>query len=215
MIARRQDEILDVATRVFADQGFRQADVQVMADRLGVGKGTIYRYFPTKEALFLAAADRGMRRLRECIDAGMAELTDPIEQLVAATQIYLAYFDEHPEVVELIIQERAEFKDRKKPTYFVYRDARIDRWRRLFEELMKAGQVRRVPVDRILDVAGDLLYGTIFTNHFAGRRKPLQDQAGEILDIVFYGILNCEACLERPDGTGRPETPRRDDRDER
>jgi AcrR family transcriptional regulator len=197
LIARRQDEILSVAAQVFAQQGFRQTDVQVVADQLGVGKGTIYRYFPTKGDLFLAAVDRGMRQLKECIDAGIAGVSEPLEQMTTALRIYLAFFDEHPEVVELIIHERAEFKDRKKPTYFVYRDAGIGRWRSLFQQLMDAGHVRSMPVDRILDVVGDLMYGTIFTNHFAGRRKPLHEQATEILDIAFNGILVCEQCRQR------------------
>ena len=62
---RRQEEILDVAARVFAERGFPGTDVQEIADELEVGKGTIYRYFPTKRKLFLAAVDRAMRRLRE------------------------------------------------------------------------------------------------------------------------------------------------------
>ena len=37
---------------------------QALADRLGVGKGTIYRHFPSKRALFLAAADRVCARCR-------------------------------------------------------------------------------------------------------------------------------------------------------
>jgi hypothetical protein len=50
--------------------------------------------------------------------------------------------------------------------------------------------VRGVPVERVLDVLGDLMYGTMFTNHFAGRRKPFAAQAEDILDIFFNGILS-------------------------
>jgi AcrR family transcriptional regulator len=46
------------ATSVFT-QGFATADVQEIANKTGVGKGTIYRYFPSKEELFLAAVDHG------------------------------------------------------------------------------------------------------------------------------------------------------------
>ena len=35
---------------------------------------------------------------------------------------YLAFFAEHPEFVELMIQERAIFRDQRKPTYFRRRD---------------------------------------------------------------------------------------------
>lgn len=199
LIARRKDEILDVATRVFAEQGYRQTDVQVVADMLNVGKGTVYRYFSTKEDLFLGAVDRGMRRLINRMDAATAAVDDPLDQIAAAVRTYLAFFDQHGELIELLIQERGEFKDRKKPTYFVYRDANLGRWRDLYRKLMAEGRVRQMPVTQILDVMGDLLYGAIFTSHFAGRRKSFEKQAKEILDVVFHGILNEDAA-----DAGRP-----------
>ena len=47
-----------------------------------------------------------------------------------------------------------------------------------------------MPVQRILNVVSDLLYGTIFTNYFAGRQQCAADQARDIVDIVFRGILS-------------------------
>jgi len=179
-----------VTARIFAERGFPNTDVQLVADEIGVGKGTIYRYFPTKRELFLAAVDRGMRRLRARVDASVAEVDDPLEQTAQVVRAYLAFFDANPDFVELLIQERAEFKDRKKPTYFEHRDANIGHWHDLLRGLVKAGRVRDVPVQRITGVLGDLMYGTMFTNHFAGRRKSFEQQAQDILDVVFQGILS-------------------------
>ena len=53
-----------------------------------------------------------------------------------------------------------------------------------------AGRLRDVPIPRIDDVLSDLVYGTMFTNHFSGRHKPLEEQARDILDIVHNGILS-------------------------
>jgi len=195
---RRQEEILDVAARVFAERGFPGTDVQEIADELEVGKGTIYRYFPTKRKLFLAAVDRAMRRLREEVDASAAEAGDPLERIARAVRAYLAFFDTNPAFVELLMQERAEFKDRKKPTYFEHREVNEKTWQEVLRELASEGRVRNVPVQRITDVVGDLLYGTIFTNHFAGRRKSLEQQAQDILDIVFHGILTDKERVRRP-----------------
>ena len=50
----RREEILDVATDLFAEFGYSEAVTKDLADRLQVGKGTIYRYFPSKRELFLA-----------------------------------------------------------------------------------------------------------------------------------------------------------------
>lgn len=187
---RRSDEILDVAATLFAERGFAGADTQELADRVGVGKGTLYRYFPSKRELFLAAADRAMRRLRECLEATVASRDDPMQQIAAAIAAFLGFFDEHPEFAELLIQERALFRDRKQPTYIEHREKNLGRWQQLYQSLIEAGRVRPMPVHRITSVISDLVYGTMFTNHVAGRQKSLREQADDIVDIVFCGILS-------------------------
>jgi AcrR family transcriptional regulator len=196
---RRREEILDAAARVFARLGYQYTDVQFVADALGLGKGTIYRYFASKEELFLAAADRGMQRLAEAVYAVTESVPDPLDGLAAGIRAYLTFFRDHPEYTELIVQERAAFKDRKQPTYFVHRDANCGVWEDRFAALIAGGRVRPMPVAQILDVLGDLVYGTMFTNHFVGRHKPLDGQAREILDVLFHGILtDAERRRRRP-----------------
>lgn len=186
---RRRTEILHAASQLFAEHGYTDADTQTLADRLQVAKGTIYRYFPSKQDLFLAAVDNGMRRLREHVDAEIAGVADPLDRLARAVRAYLAFFADHPRYVELLIQERAQFKDRKKPTYFEHRDADAERWHELFRGLIAEGRVRNVPVEQMTGVISDLLYGTMFTNYFTGQHRPPEAQAQGILDIVFQGIL--------------------------
>ena len=65
---RRRDEILRAATAIFSNRGFRNTDVQEIADLVGVGKGTIYRYYASKEDLFLAAVDTGIQGLIQAIN---------------------------------------------------------------------------------------------------------------------------------------------------
>jgi AcrR family transcriptional regulator len=201
----RREAILDAATSLFAEFGFNDADTQELAERLGVGKGTVYRCFPSKRDLFLASVDRVIGLLHECIEHSCAGVSDPLEIVVRGIRAYLDFFSNHPEYVELIIQERALFRDRKTPTYFEHRDRHADRWRDLYRELIAAGRVRVIAVDRIRDVINQLLYGTIFTNYFGGQRKTSEEQTKEIIDIVFHGIL-CED--ERSRGSfDCPETP--------
>ena len=56
--------------------------------------------------------------------------------LAAGDELRAAYFAERPEYVELLILERAEFKDRQKPTYFVYRDADTARHQEVVRRLI-------------------------------------------------------------------------------
>jgi AcrR family transcriptional regulator len=48
----RPDEIIEAARTVFLERGFAAAKVDEIASRAGASKGTVYLYFPTKEALF-------------------------------------------------------------------------------------------------------------------------------------------------------------------
>src|SRR5947209_7046514 len=189
LCARRREQILETAAKLFAKHGYADADTQLLAEELGVGKGTIYRYFPSKQDVFLAAADRVMRMLSAQVDASVQGIEDPLDRIAAAIRSYLGFFAEHPEYVELLMQERAQFKDRKKPTYFAHRERNIERWHDLYRSLIAEGRVRDMPVERITNVISDLLYGTIFTNFFAGRRQPHVGQAREITDVFFQGIL--------------------------
>jgi len=184
-----RERILAAAAEIFAGEGYRSADLQDVADALGIGKGSVYRRFPTKRALFLATVDDGMRRLKQSVESSIADVHEPLAQIAGAVRAYLAFFDGEPRLAELLIMERAEFRDRKKPTYFEHRQANIQRWRSLYAQLMIEGRVRRMPIDRITDVVSNLVYGTMFTNHFAGRVKSFEEQAADILDVVFHGIL--------------------------
>ncbi len=48
----RLEQLVDCATRVFIDQGYRRTQMADVADALGVAKGTLYLYVESKEALF-------------------------------------------------------------------------------------------------------------------------------------------------------------------
>jgi AcrR family transcriptional regulator len=57
--AGMEDKILDSAFKVFGEQGFQVTTVKTIAEGAGISSGSIYTYFPDKEALFKAAVDRG------------------------------------------------------------------------------------------------------------------------------------------------------------
>ena len=50
----RHQEILEAASRVFAARDFHDVLTEEIAALAGIGKGTIYRYFETKDELYLA-----------------------------------------------------------------------------------------------------------------------------------------------------------------
>ena len=112
-----------------------------------------------------------MRMMRERVDARMARIEDPLEQITNGVHEFLEFFAEHPGFVELLIQERALFRDRTRPTFIEHREMNLERWRAFYRDLISQGRMRDIPVDRITDVFGSLLYGTIFMNYFSGSTK--------------------------------------------
>jgi AcrR family transcriptional regulator len=67
---RNREELLDVARQVISEQGV-DASLRDIARRAGVGIGTLYRHFPTRDALIAAIIGDGMERL----NARAAELS--------------------------------------------------------------------------------------------------------------------------------------------
>jgi AcrR family transcriptional regulator len=190
--SRRKAQILDTAAKVFAGFGFAGTQVQVIADRLGVGNGTVYRYFPTKEALFLAAVERGLQELTEEMDQVLDDpLDDPVPQIRRAVRAYLGFFHRRPEMAELFIQERAAFPHHHRPLYFARReeDETTCRHARFWAGLIASGKVRDMPPERFFAVIGDMLYGTILTNLLSGRPADPDAQTDDLLDVIMNGML--------------------------
>jgi AcrR family transcriptional regulator len=187
---KRQTQILETATVVFAEFGYRRTRVQDIADRALVGKGTVYRIFPTKEALFLATVRYAVESLMEAVDRETEGIEDPIEQLKAAIKAYLRFFDAKPDIVELFLQERVEFRDLAKPTYFLYKDTRSQRWLSLIETLLKQGKLRPFSPEIILETLSELLYGAIVIRHITASQVSLESRLEDQLSIVLNGILS-------------------------
>src|SRR4051794_16321034 len=95
--ARRREEILETAAKLFAKLGYSGTDTQILADELEVGKGTLYRYFPSKEELFLATVDRVMRKLRTEVDASIENLADPLDRISRAVRTFLEFMAQNPD----------------------------------------------------------------------------------------------------------------------
>jgi TetR/AcrR family transcriptional repressor of mexJK operon len=66
-VATRAARLLDVATEVFLEQGFKGASMSEIARRAGASKQTLYARYPSKAALFAALVERKAGRLFEAI----------------------------------------------------------------------------------------------------------------------------------------------------
>ncbi|MGY0465429.1 TetR/AcrR family transcriptional regulator [Kitasatospora sp. cg17-2] len=86
---RNREKILAAAVRVFTTQGL-DAQMERVAKEAGVGSATLYRNFPTREALVEAVYRNEVARLCEAAPALLAE-HPPMEALRAWTHLFLDY----------------------------------------------------------------------------------------------------------------------------
>lgn len=72
--ADRRELILATAAELFTHIGFRDLSMSLIARRVGLAKGTLYLYFPTKEALFLALYQRELAAWMDAVTTGLDSL---------------------------------------------------------------------------------------------------------------------------------------------
>lgn len=96
--------ILDAAEQVFTQYGARRANVEDVARAAGVSRSTLYRAYPTKEALLQAVLDRETGEFFDQLDAFAAGLP-PREAIVECFSAGLALTREIPLMARLVETE--------------------------------------------------------------------------------------------------------------
>jgi AcrR family transcriptional regulator len=185
---KRREQILKAACEVFARKGYRRTDVQEIADKLKVGKGTIYRYFPTKEKLFLSGVDATMQELAESVIAAMDRTEDPIKSLTTVIDIFLEFCNRNRAFIEMLITERAEFKDRFEPSFLALERMRSKRIREAIVEGQKQRLFRRINPTAVSRFLITLLSG-IFITSIHPTSASLKRESKSLADIFLHGIV--------------------------
>jgi len=80
---RNREKILAAAAAAFGESGL-ESQIEDIARRAGVGVGTVYRHFPTKDALVTALAEAYFERLADSVEATLLEGGDPWDVFAAA-----------------------------------------------------------------------------------------------------------------------------------
>ena len=78
---KKRQEIMEAAIAVFSRTGYHRAKIKDIADEAGVGKGTVYEYFETKEDLFLQAGEFLFAKYVEAQKMSMDAVADPKEKI--------------------------------------------------------------------------------------------------------------------------------------
>lgn len=88
------DALLEATARILVREGFDQASTNRIAEQAGVSIGSLYQYFPGKDALVAAVIDRHREQLGKVVRTALAKATgQPLEQAVRT--LIVAAIDAH------------------------------------------------------------------------------------------------------------------------
>jgi AcrR family transcriptional regulator len=103
--ADRRRAILDAALELFVEHGYSHVSMRNVAARVGYSAGAIYSYFSSKEDLFYAVAEEGIRLLNEN-DPANDPSDDPIDDLRRTVRYVYGFSKTHPQFFALIFIDR-------------------------------------------------------------------------------------------------------------
>lgn len=70
------ESIIEAATRILYKEGMVRLNTNLIAERAGTSIGTLYQYFPNKEAILVAIAQRQLQQDRTCVMGAISEALD-------------------------------------------------------------------------------------------------------------------------------------------
>jgi AcrR family transcriptional regulator len=103
--ARTMADILEVATREFAEKGLAGARIDVIAEAMRTSKRMIYYYFGSKEGLYVAVLEESYRRMRGIERELHLEDLPPEDALRKLVGFTVDYQLAHPEFIRLVMNE--------------------------------------------------------------------------------------------------------------
>jgi len=180
--------VLAAAADLLLDRGLPGVSMDAVAERAGVSKATIYRWWPTKETLALDMLYNEWSKVTpQQFESGSLRV-DLIALLGAWSR--LASGRPYGRVVAALLMEGQT--DRAFAAEYQRRmvEPRRDQARAVFGHAIGRGEI---PAETKVEVAIDLLYGSLYHRLLLGH-APLDDQfVDDIVDLALAGLLTAPA----------------------
>jgi AcrR family transcriptional regulator len=103
--------LLEAARRVLGAKGYHGTKVVDIARAAGVGVGTFYLHYATKEAIFLELVGDTVRRLKAELDAVRAATPDPVEAARKGTETFFRFAQRNRELFRIVFGHEASFHE--------------------------------------------------------------------------------------------------------
>ncbi len=195
--AQSRRRILDSAREVFFRDGFMAANLDEVADKASVAKGTLYRYFENKAELYVAVLAHNGAIFEEKMRGTLSSDLSAVEQVRTTAQFYFAHYVANPDYFQIFWAIENQSVIGELPTAVLDQVARL--WEQciqivaeLIENGVKQGEFRECDSWEVAHLLWTIANGLIQTEHSATRRRLRRtslDQAfDDALELVLGGL---------------------------
>lgn len=190
-MANRRQEILDKAREMFSQRSYYAVSLEEISRALGMGKSTMYHYFPTKEKLFTEVLKQNVQELYEDVCAKVDSARSFQEKVFFLVQGVLQHFENHRETFLLLMRERLDFlnlgqvREQLHTTFRPEYDRFIDHFREMINQAAQSGEVINVEPTVILAS----IFGTITTAALAIIIHEPQRKLTDVIDDCYQVII--------------------------
>jgi len=193
----KANKIKKVALDLFANRGYHQTTMSDIARAAGVGHGTLYWYFSTKEKLFIAALQHEIEEMIAESKALAAQNLAPLDKLSLAMKEMPRSLEEHSNLIRALLEVWSEESEEI--------EQQIEAaWKRLnhqdhsmLTDIIREGIAQNIfrPVDPAKAAATLIAFADGLFYHWLFGFSRLESGGVEVArDIVLQGLL----CLDKP-----------------
>lgn len=189
-----REAILDATERLLARYGYRKMTVEDIAREVGVGKGTIYLHFTSKEEIVLSHVDRIVERVKEQLWAIVrSEATAAIRIRQMLLTRVLFRFDS----IQHYTQSLNDLLAALRPGLLARRAAYFDEEAQIFAQVLNEGLESQAfqfgdaltAAYGMLDATNSLLPYSLSTTEL-GEREEVMERAKVVSDLILQGLLS-------------------------
>lgn len=185
---RREQEILDTSLTLFLEQGEDSVTVEMIADAVGIGKGTIYKHFKSKAEIYLRLMLDYERELNELFHSESVA-----SDKEALSRTYFAFRMRDPQRYRLFDRlEEKVLKGHQVPEMVeqlhTIRASNFERLTRLIEGRIDEGKLEDVPPYFHYCAAWALVHGAVALYHSPFWSNVLEDQEGFFQFLMDIGV---------------------------
>ncbi len=188
-----RDEILDATDRLLARFGYKKMTIDDLAREVGIGKGTVYLHFSSKEEIALSHIDRIIERMKVRLKEISSADVSPDERLreMLLTRV-LFRFDSVQHYTQSLNDLLADLR----PRLLARRRRYFEDEAQIFAEVLKEGDKIKIffapdalkAAETLLLATNSLLPYSLNTTEL-GERSEIEERVRRVADLLLTGLL--------------------------